>query len=60
MERALVALEKCETYTPSEIMEALRKVCEAATLPSVKGKKVLLKPNILSDSPPREGRHDPR
>ncbi len=52
MERALVAIEKCETYTSEEVMTSLRKICEAAALPSVEGKKVLLKPNILSDSPP--------
>ncbi len=52
MERALVAIEKCETYASAEVLKTLRKVCEAAALPSVEGKRVLLKPNILSDAPP--------
>lgn len=52
MKRALVAIKKCNTYSSGEVMESLRKVCEAATLPSIEGKRVLLKPNILSDSPP--------
>ncbi|HHU87886.1 MAG: DUF362 domain-containing protein [Sphaerochaetaceae bacterium] len=52
MKRALVAIERCESYSSEEVREALVKICEAAALPSVEGKKVLLKPNILSDSPP--------
>ena len=45
-----VAITRCESYEQSLVDEAVRTVCREAGMPSVEGKSVLLKPNILSDS----------
>lgn len=45
-----VAITKCGRYEYSEIKESLYKLIENSDFPEVKGKKVLIKPNILSDS----------
>ena len=49
-----VAITRCSTYDDEEVQKAVELVCEAALLPSVEGKTVLLKPNILSDAPPEK------
>ena len=49
-----VAITRCSTYDDEEVQKAIELVCEAALLPSVEGKTVLLKPNILSDAPPEK------
>ena len=49
---AYVAIDRCESYIFDEIYPKLKELCEKACMPSVSGKKVLVKPNILSDSKP--------
>lgn len=46
-----VAITKCEDYTQEKVDAAVKKACLSAGFPDVSGKKVLLKPNILSDAP---------
>ncbi len=46
-----VSIVKCESYEKDEVYKALVKACESSNFPDVKDKKVLIKPNILSDSP---------
>lgn len=48
----LVAIERCDTYAPDDLDTSIARVCEAAQLPNVRDKRVLLKPNILSDALP--------
>ena len=45
-----VSIVRCESYEPSLVDEAVREACISVGMPSVEGKTVLLKPNILSDS----------
>lgn len=48
-----VALQKCEKYEAAAILDVMReslKLCGGKDALDVEGKKVLLKPNILSDS----------
>ena len=47
-----VGIERCASYDPAEVHAALKKAVEIAGDLDVAGKTVLLKPNILSDSPP--------
>jgi uncharacterized protein (DUF362 family)/NAD-dependent dihydropyrimidine dehydrogenase PreA subunit len=47
-----VSIERCGTYDPDELYRALRTAAQAAGIPEVKGKTVLLKPNILIDVEP--------
>ncbi len=54
MTKPTVAIQQCETYNESELALVLNEVCTAASLPDVTGKKVLLKPNILSDAAPEK------
>jgi len=49
-----VAIERCSRYDSEEVHGALKAACEAAGLPDVAGKKVLLKPNILMDTVPEK------
>ncbi len=49
-----VALQKCESYDPLHVSEAVKSACFEAGFPNVRGKKVLIKPNILSDVPPEQ------
>jgi uncharacterized protein (DUF362 family) len=49
---AKVAIERCKAYDPDELYAALKKAALAADFPDVKGKTVLLKPNIVMDSAP--------
>ncbi len=49
--KSSVAITKCLSYTQNEVYNALKTVFEHSDVPDVKGKKVLLKPNILSDAP---------
>lgn len=52
MKTSTVAIGECETYNIDELEKAVSAVCKAAPFPDVKGKKVLLKANILSDAKP--------
>lgn len=47
---SVVSLTRCEKYDQQLVDEAVAKACKEAGMPDVQGKKVLLKPNILSDS----------
>jgi uncharacterized protein (DUF362 family)/ferredoxin len=47
-----VAIERCETYQSQELDTVIDRICSYAQLPEIKGKRVLLKPNILSDAVP--------
>ena len=49
---AYVAIDRCESYNQDEIYSCLKELCSKAQMPSVEGKKILVKPNILSDSKP--------
>ncbi len=49
-----VAVVSCNTYEKEELAEAVEKVFSIAPPPDVTGKKILVKPNILSDSPPEK------
>ncbi len=51
MKRSKVAITKCLSYSSAEIYNAVKKVMDNSDVPDVMGKKVLLKPNILSDAP---------
>ena len=50
--RPSVAITRCSTYSEADLDKSMKEICEAASMPDVAGKKVLLKPNILSDSAP--------
>jgi len=52
--RAKVAIERCGAYNPDELYNALKKAALAADFPDIKGKTVLLKPNIVMDSAPEK------
>ena len=45
-----VAITRCESYDQSLVDAAVKTVCHAALMPPVAGKRVLIKPNILSDA----------
>ncbi|MCH3916567.1 MAG: DUF362 domain-containing protein [Spirochaetia bacterium] len=47
-----VAIVPCDSYEADKLKKAIELVIEKSDFPIVKGKKVLLKPNILSDSTP--------
>ena len=47
-----VAIEQCTIYNFDEVYSKINKLLEAAPPPDVKGKTVLLKPNILSPKKP--------
>ena len=49
---AYVAIDRCENYNQDEIFSCLTELCRKANMPDVKGMKVLVKPNILSDAKP--------
>ncbi len=45
-----VAISHCDHYDLAQVMQTLRTICDAANMPDVQGKRVLVKPNILSDA----------
>jgi len=49
-----VGIVRCASYDPQEVYGALKKAVELSDSLDVAGKTVLLKPNILSDSPPEK------
>ena len=49
-----VAIAKCENYELKEVKKAIRILIRNSSFPDVEGKKVLLKPNILSDAIPEK------
>jgi len=46
-----VGIERCSSYESEEVYNALKRAVELAGCPDLKGKTVLLKPNMLFDSP---------
>ncbi len=49
-----VAITGCSDYSPENIQSSLKKLLQNSAFPEVAGKTVLLKPNILSGSPPEK------
>ncbi len=49
-----VAIAECGKYESHELRSAILSVLENSDFPSIEGKSVLLKTNILSDSPPEK------
>ena len=49
-----VAIERCGEYDPGRILKTLENMISETGFPDVKGKRVLLKPNILSGSAPEK------
>ncbi len=45
-----VAILRCENYHQDAVDQAVQEACSLAGMPSVEGKRILLKPNILSDA----------
>lgn len=54
MKRSSVAITACKTYDRQELYAAIGKAFEAAGLTDVSDKRILLKPNILSDAVPEK------
>ena len=50
----IVAIERCTSYEPDEVYRAIKKTVEHAGSPDVKGKTLLLKPNIVFDADPKK------
>ena len=49
-----VGIEQCSSYDPEKLYTSLKNASLAAGLPEVKGKTVLLKPNLLMDAAPEK------
>jgi uncharacterized protein (DUF362 family)/ferredoxin len=49
-----VAIVRCPTYDPAVLDRAVAEAADLADMPDVRGRAVLLKPNILSASPPEK------
>ena len=47
-----VAVRRCQNYNVEEVLSLISDIYESGGGPDVKGKKVLVKPNILTDSDP--------
>ena len=47
-----VAITHCNTYSDEDLYPALKEIIREGNMPDVRGKKILLKPNILSDANP--------
>lgn len=47
-----LAITSCENYEPDSVRKAILQIVENSDFPDVKGRTVLLKPNILSDAEP--------
>ena len=54
MSKAIVAIKRCEKYSPDLLEKAIESITDNTDFPDVKGKSVLLKPNILSGSLPEK------
>ncbi len=46
-----IAIQPCSSYEKSTVLKAVLTVWDTIGIPDLKGKKVLIKPNILSDKP---------
>ena len=49
-----VSLYRCDNYSTDQILPLVRKMYHDCAAPDVKGKRVLVKPNILSDQQPEK------
>lgn len=49
-----VAIDKCTSYEQDQVYRCISRICDWAHMPEVKGKKILVKPNILSDAKPED------
>ncbi|MDD4762996.1 MAG: DUF362 domain-containing protein, partial [Sphaerochaetaceae bacterium] len=54
MKIADVAIQRCETYSLSEVSLIVSQLCDTAQIENPEGKSILLKPNILSDAAPEK------
>ena len=45
-----VAIARCTRYEEKDVYEAVRQVADSTSFPDCLGRRVLVKPNILSDS----------
>jgi len=54
MSNPRVAIAACKTYQKAEVFQAISTACQAAGIPDVSGKSILIKPNILSDAQPEK------
>lgn len=54
MKNATVGIVKCISYNTDEVYNAVKDAVLACQFPDVKGKTVLVKPNILSDADPSQ------
>lgn len=52
--RSIVAIDRCTDYSQDNVFACLKRICSAANMPAAAGKKVLIKPNILSDAKPED------
>lgn len=50
--KATVSIRRCATYSLDALLPAMDEVLESSAFPSVEGRTVLVKPNILSDAAP--------
>ena len=50
MKKANVGIVKCTSYKTDEVYSAVKEACSVCSFPDVQGKKVLVKPNILTDA----------
>ena len=48
------AIVRCPDYGMDNLRQAILRIIESTDFPAVKGKTVLIKPNILSDAPPEK------
>ena len=48
------AIARSDSYDMSEVRKAIREIVDSTSFPAVRGKTVLVKPNILSDSYPEK------
>lgn len=49
------AIAHCTSYEIDKVLPEIRRIAENTDFPDVRGKKVLVKPNILSDAKPEAG-----
>ncbi len=49
---SVVCIEKCEDYEIENVYNVLKDIINNSNMPKVKNKKILIKPNILSDAKP--------
>ena len=49
---SIVSIKKCADYNDNNVYSTLLDVINSSTLPPIKNKIILVKPNILSDAKP--------